>query len=110
MRKIKGVRPMKKVVPFIIFATLLMIFLVVEHFSYGFFMRRSLKHKCGVGMDCVCFANVVDNRLSRAQVRAFSKLLDSVRVRANTNILEFTDQENAHKISELVSICRRDKQ
>lgn len=101
---------MKKTFFVVVVAILLLVLFIAEHFSYGFFMRRSLKHKCGVGMDCVCFANVVDNRLSRTQVRAFSKLLDSVRVRANTNILEFTDQENAHKISELVSICRRDKQ
>ena len=101
---------MKKIISVVTFVTVLLAFFVLEHFSYGFFMRRSLKHQCGVGMDCVCFANVVDNRMTRGQVRAFSQMLKSARVRKNTNILEFTDEETAHRISEIVSICRTDKQ
>ena len=68
--------------------------------------RRSLKHECGAGMDCVCFSNVVDNRLNMKQVRAFNAFLNSAKRRQAVNILEFTDDASARGISEAVALCR----
>ena len=68
--------------------------------------RRSLKHECGVGMDCTCFSNVIDHRLNKKQVRAFREFLDSVKRRPTTSILEFTDDVSAQGISQAVALCR----
>ncbi len=68
--------------------------------------RSHLKKQCGAGMDCACFANVVDNRLNNAQVRAFNKFLDSMRTRPTTNILEFADEPSAQVISSSITLCR----
>ena len=87
---------------------------IAIYFSYNFFVRdflvrRDLKLQCSTDVDCVCFANVIDNRLTHDQVRAFSNFLTSVKTRQDTNILEFTDEENARKISDVLSICRKNK-
>lgn len=68
--------------------------------------RHALKAECGAGMDCICFSNVVDNRLSMNQVRAFRTFLKSVKHRPTTNILEFTDEVSAQGISQAVTMCR----
>lgn len=68
--------------------------------------RSHLKRQCGAGMDCECFANVIDNRLNRAQVRAFNKFLDSMKTRPTTNILEFADEQSAQVISSSITLCR----
>ena len=53
------------------------------------FARKHLKAQCGSGLDCVCFFNVVDNRLNINQVRVFTEFLDAVKIRPTANILEF---------------------
>ncbi|MBR2286268.1 MAG: hypothetical protein IJ866_02335 [Alphaproteobacteria bacterium] len=68
--------------------------------------RSSLKKQCGAGMDCACFANIVDNRLSNDQVRAFNKFLNSMKTRPTTNIMEFVDEASAQTISSAISLCR----
>lgn len=68
--------------------------------------RSHLKKQCGAGMDCACFSNVVDNRLSPKQVRTFNKFLDSVKTRPTTNILEFADEQSAQVISSSITLCR----
>ncbi|MBO4745457.1 MAG: hypothetical protein J5613_00090 [Alphaproteobacteria bacterium] len=70
--------------------------------------RRSLKSQCmpGGGMDCACFANIIDNRLSDEEVRIFARFSKELRNRPHTNILEFTDEVIARKISLAVSVCR----
>jgi len=86
-------------------AVLLVIFIFL-HATSDWRARRSIKHECGAGMDCVCFSNVIDNRLDKKQVRAFRAFLNSVKKRPTTNILEFTDEQSARRISEAVSLCR----
>lgn len=73
---------------------------------YGFFFHNNLKEQCGVGMDCRCFANVVDNRLSRKQIRGFTKFLGEIKKYPNANILEFMDEEDAVALSKVLSVCR----
>jgi len=85
---------------------LLLIVIIVSCSLSGWRARRSLKSECGTGMDCVCFANFVDNRLDLKQVRAFLKYLNSVKRRPATNILEFTDEVSAQGITQAVAICR----
>lgn len=85
---------------------LLLVILVILHATSDWRVRRSIKRECGVGMDCVCFSNVIDNRLDKKQVRAFRAFLNSVKKRPTTNILEFTDEQSARRISEAVSLCR----
>lgn len=70
------------------------------------FARKHLKAQCGSGMDCVCFFNIVDNRLNINQVRVFTEFLDAVKIRPTANILEFTDEVNAREISAAVALCR----
>ena len=69
-------------------------------------LRNGIKRQCGAGMDCECFANVVNNRLTRDQVRAFDKFLDAVKTRPTANILEFTDEPSAQVISSSITLCR----
>ena len=68
-------------------------------------MRSVLKSNCGAGIDCECFANVMDYRLDDDQVRAFHRYVKSLKKRP-TNILEFTDEVSASKISNAVAVCR----
>jgi hypothetical protein len=86
-------------------AVLLIVFIFL-HATSDWRVRRSIKSECGVGMDCVCFSNVIDNRLDKNQVRAFRAFLTSVKKRPTTNILEFIDEKSARGISEVVSLCR----
>jgi len=72
----------------------------------GLRARHWLKGECGVGMDCTCFSNVIDNRLNNTQVRAFRAFLKSAKRRQTANILEFTDEESARGISAAISLCR----
>ncbi len=71
-------------------------------------VRRSLKSQClpGGGMDCACFSNIIDNRLSDKEVRVFARFSKELRTRPHTNILEFTDDVTARNISLAVSVCR----
>lgn len=85
---------------------LLLVFFIGMGCTSDWRARRSLKHECGAGIDCACLSNVIDNRLNRAQVRAFRAFLDSVKMRPGTNILEFTDEASARGISEAVALCR----
>lgn len=98
---------MKKTASIIVSLTLLLTLSIVGYFLYGHYLRNDLKKRCAGEMDCVCFDNVIDNRLSRHQISAFLKLSDSIRVRPNANILEFTDEQNARAISDILSICRK---
>ena len=75
---------------------------------YGFFSHSDLKKQCGVGMDCRCFANVVDNRLSRKQIRGFTKFLGEIKKHPTANILEFLDEDDAKSLSRVLSVCRLD--
>ncbi len=86
--------------------TLLLVIVVILCATSDWRARRSLKSECGAGMDCVCFSNVVDYRLSDDQIRAFRKFLNSVKRRPTTNILEFTDEISAQGISQAVALCR----
>ena len=90
----------------VICCALLLVFCIVMRSTSDWRARRSLKHECGVGMDCVCFANVIDNRLNSNQVHAFRAFLDSVKKRQTANILEFIDEMSARGISEAIAICR----
>ncbi len=85
---------------------LLLVIIIALCSTSGWRARHSLKSECGTGMDCVCFSNFVDNRLSSKQVRAFLKYLNSVKRRPNTNILEFTDEVSAQGITQAVNLCR----
>ena len=87
-------------------AGVLLVLFIILGMTCDMRARHSLKSECGAGMDCTCFSNVVDNRLSKEQVRAFRAFLDSVKRRPTTNILEFTDAESARGISEAVALCR----
>ena len=73
---------------------------------YGFILRNNLKNQCGAGMDCNCFDNIVDNRLSKKQIRGFTKFLGEIKKRSSANILEFLDEEEAQALSRVLSICR----
>ena len=68
--------------------------------------RRALRAECGAGMDCACFANVVNNRLNTKHVRAFRAFLGSLKHRPNANILEFIDEASAREISSAIALCR----
>ena len=61
-------------------------------------------------MDCACFFNIVENRLTIDQVHVFTKFLDSVKKRPTASILEFTDENSAREISSLIALCRLDSQ
>ena len=76
--------------------------------TYLFSVRRELKSQCvpASGMDCGCFANVIDNRLSDREVKIFARFTRELRIRPNANILEFTDEVTARNISMAVSLCR----
>ena len=100
---------MKKKTSIIVSLTLLPVLFIIGCFLYDHSLRNDMKNRCGGEMDCACFSNIIDNRLSRDQIRAFLRLSDSIRVRPNANILEFTDEQNAREISNVVSICRKNK-
>ena len=87
---------------------LVLVAVVIGYFTSVCHMRSVLKSNCGTSVDfnCECFSNVVDNRLSDNQVRAFNRFLKSVKVRPTTNILEFVDEVSAREISNAVAVCR----
>ena len=60
-------------------------------------------------MDCFCFSNIVDNRLSKKQIRGFTKFLGEIKKRSSANILEFMDEDDARALSKVISLCRLDK-
>lgn len=84
----------------------LLVVLVALCATDGWRTRWSLKHECGAGMDCACFSNVIDNRLSKEQIRAFHEFLGAVKKRPTASILEFIDEASARGISESIAICR----
>lgn len=87
---------------------LILCFLCVGIFCaiYGLIPNSNLKKQCSAGMDCRCFANIVDNRLSRKQIRGFTKFLGEIKKYPTTNILEFLDEEDAMDLSRALAVCR----
>ena len=80
--------------------------IVILYSTSDWRMRNALKNDCGIGMDCTCFSNVVDNRLDKKQVYALHAFMKSVKRRPTTSILEFTDETSARGISAAISLCR----
>ena len=97
---------MKRKTAFILFFIVPVVLCFCGFYVNDYLVRKDLKSKCGPGMDCACFTNIVDNRLNHNQIRIFSKFLESIRIRPLTNILEYTDEKSARDIFTIISICR----
>lgn len=65
--------------------------------------RERIKTTCQE--NCACFNNVVDYRLSDEQAYLFSIFMEQLKVRPETNILEFMDEKEARAIQSIFAIC-----
>lgn len=67
--------------------------------------RAVLKSYCH-DADCRCFNNLVDYRFTKSQIKSFSRYLESLQVRKETQLLEFTSFEDVKEILSLLQICQ----
>lgn len=77
------------------------------YFLLNINLRNTVISKCDSSLDCQCFSNVIKYRFKNRELVVFNKFLNSLSIRNNANILEFTDKETAQNISYLVSLCRK---
>ncbi len=70
-------------------------------------LRRDVMRQCGTGMDCKCMANIIRYRMTNDELRAFGRFMNAMHTRTPVNILEFTDEQTATRIFNVVSICRQ---
>ena len=86
-------------------AIIIVICAIVLHFTSVCHMRSVLRDQCGLGMDCACFANVVEYRMTDNEVRSFYRYIKEMRKRPS-NLLEFANEIETRNISNLVALCR----
>ena len=66
--------------------------------------RHDIKATCQI--NCDCFDNVVDYRLTNDQARLFSKFIKEIGKRKDASALEFMDAAEAVRIQQAFEICK----
>ncbi|MBQ0013233.1 MAG: hypothetical protein KBS86_01525 [Proteobacteria bacterium] len=77
------------------------------YFAFSKNLRNTIISKCDSSLDCYCFNNIVKYRLTTQELIAFNHFLETLPIRDNVNILEFTDEDTAQNIYSLISLCRK---
>ena len=66
--------------------------------------RHDIKNTCQI--NCDCFNNVVDYRLTNERVKLFARFMKEIQTRKNANVLEFMDAMDAVAIQKAFSVCQ----